>query len=253
MIDSHAHIYSEKFKDDLPATIARAQQVGITKIIMPNTDSESIVGMLAMEQAYPDLCVATIGLHPCYVNENFEKELAIVEDWLAKRTFVAIGEMGLDLYWDKTFYPQQQEAFSIQAAWAKKYNLPLIIHTRECMSETIEIIEKLQDGTLYGVVHCFSGDLAQALRLIELGFVLGIGGVVTYPKAGLQQVIPYLPIEKIILETDSPYLAPIPHRGKRNEPAYTQLVAQKIAELKNISAEEVTTITDQNCVHLFKL
>lgn len=250
--DTHAHIYLEEFDADRADMLARAQQAGVEKIYLPNIDSTSIDRMLELEERAKGTCFAMIGLHPCSVKKDFEKELYIVESWLAKRSFVAIGEMGTDLYWDKTFWEQQQEAFRIQANWAKQYNVPIVIHSRESLDQTIKLVEELQDGTLSGVFHCFTGTVEQAGRIAKLGFYLGLGGVATFKKGGLDEVIPEMDVTKIVLETDSPYLAPVPHRGKRNEPAYIPLVAAKVAQLKNISLEELQRITSQNASALFK-
>ncbi|MBX2965975.1 MAG: TatD family hydrolase [Cyclobacteriaceae bacterium] len=250
--DTHAHIYVEDFDTDRADMLARAQQAGVEKIYMPNIDSTSIDRMLELEDKAAGTCVAMIGLHPCSVKKDFEKELYIVESWLAKRPFVAIGEMGTDLYWDKTFWEQQKEAFSIQANWAKQYGVPIVIHSRESLDETIDMVEALQDGKLSGVFHCFTGTAEQATRITKLGFYLGLGGVATFKKGGLDDVIPEMDMSKIVLETDSPYLAPVPHRGKRNEPAYIPLVAAKVAQVKNIPLEELQSVTTKNAATLFK-
>jgi TatD DNase family protein len=251
MIDTHAHLFSEEFKSDRDDMIRRAVNAGIEKMIMPNVDHETIDPMLEVESKYPKLCFSTMGLHPCSVKKDFQRELYIVEDWLSKRKFTAVGEMGTDLYWDKTFWEEQKEAFRIQAAWAKKYSLPLIIHCRETIDETIALVEELQDGKLSGVFHCFTGDVLQAEKIIKLNFFLGIGGVSTFKKGGLDTVLPDISISNIVLETDSPYLAPVPHRGKRNEPAYIALVASRISELKKITVEEVCRETTSNALRLF--
>jgi len=251
MIDTHAHLYSEQFASDRFTMLERAIEQGITRIIMPNVDSTTIEGMLELEHRFSNLCYPAMGLHPCHVKKDFEKELYVVEEWLFKRPFTAVGEIGLDLYWDKTHFEEQQEAFLIQLAWAKQLHLPAIVHTRSCMDETIALLEKAQDGTLTGVVHCFSGNLAQAEKIIGLGFYVGIGGVVTYPKGGLDSVIPHIPLEKIVLETDAPYLAPVPHRGKRNESSYLPLIAERIAELRGVGLTDVVNATDRNTKHLF--
>jgi TatD DNase family protein len=251
LTDTHAHLFSEEFKNDRDDMIRRAVEAGIEKIVMPNVDHETIDGMFEVESKYPKLCFATMGLHPCSVKKDFQRELYIVEDWLSKRMFTAVGEMGTDLYWDKTFWEEQKEAFRTQAAWAKKYSLPLIIHCRETIDETIALIEELQDGKLTGVFHCFTGNLAQAEKIIKLNFFLGIGGVSTFKKGGLDTVLPTIPISNIVLETDSPYLAPVPHRGKRNEPSYIALVASRISDLKKIAIEEVWRETTANAGRLF--
>ena len=180
------------------------------------------------------MCFPMMGLHPCSVKKDFERELYIVEDWLSKRRFSAVGEIGTDLYWDKTFFEQQKEAFMIQVSWAKKYGLPIVIHCRESIDETIELVEQMQDGNLRGIFHCFSGTAEQAKRITKLGFYLGIGGVVTFKNGGLDKVIPEIDLEHMVLETDSPYLAPVPHRGKRNEPCYIPLVAKQNCRIKKV-------------------
>jgi TatD DNase family protein len=251
LIETHAHIYSEQFENDLAATLDRAQQEGVSKIYMPNIDQTSIDAMMEIEAKY-DFCEATMGLHPCSVNKEFQKELYIVESWLSKRSFAAIGETGIDLYWDKTYLAQQEEALNIQLDWAKKYKIPIILHCRDSFEETINIVEKHQSEELTGVFHCFTGDLKDAERVIDVGFKIGIGGVATFKNEGMDKVLPQLDLQHVVLETDSPYLAPAPHRGKRNEPAYLNLVVAKIAEFKNMSKEEVAKITTNNANQLFK-
>ena len=251
MIDTHAHIYSDKFEGDRSEMLQKPFDSGVHKIMMPNIDRDSIEGMLALEAQYPDQCYAMMGLHPCSVKEDFEQELALVEEWLQKREFVAVGEMGLDLYWDTTFFEQQKEAFRIQAGWAKQYKKPLVIHTRNSMTETIELLQELKDDELVGIVHCFGGTLEEANQVIELGFLLGIGGVATFKNGGLDKVLPHVDLAHLVLETDSPYLAPKPYRGKRNEPSYIPLIAQRIAELKGITVAQVAETTDQNALKLF--
>ena len=192
-----------------------------------------------------------MGLHPCSVKGDFEKELYIVEEWLSKRSFHAVGEMGTDLYWDKTFWDQQKEAFVTQVNWAKKYNLPLVIHCRQSIDETIELLKPMSGGTLTGIFHCFSGNSTQAKQIIEMGFYLGIGGVATFKNGGLDKVLPEVPLDKLVLETDSPYLAPMPFRGKRNEPSYIPLIADKVATLMNVTREEVELATTKNAEKVF--
>lgn len=252
MIDTHAHIYDEQFKEDIPHVLERAQQIGIEKIVMPNIDHQSVEGMMELEEKYAGFCYATMGLHPCSVKKDFEKELYLVEEWLSKREFVAIGEMGTDLYWDKTFIDEQIEAFKIQVAWAKHYKKPIIIHCRESLDLTIDLVEELKSEELKGIFHCFNGSIEQAERIKELGFYLGLGGVSTFKNSGMSEVIPALDLDQIVLETDAPYLAPVPYRGKRNEPAYVKEVAQKIADLKQMSLEELDDLTTQNANKLFE-
>ncbi len=249
-IDSHAHVYAAEFDLDRDSVIESAIQSGVERIVMPNVDRTTIDAMLDAEGRYPG-CVATMGLHPCSVKKDFEKELYMVEEWLSKRQFAAVGEMGTDLYWDKTFWEQQKEAFAVQARLAIKHKLPLIIHCRETIEETIAIVERLQDGNLTGVFHCFTGNTEQAESVVKLNFMVGIGGVSTFKNGGLDAVLPSIPLEHILLETDSPYLAPVPHRGKRNEPAYIPFIAARIAGLKNLSIEEVARRTSDNAKRLF--
>lgn len=251
-IDTHAHIYLEDFDTDREEILARASASGVKKIYLPNIDHTSIDRMLELEGKSAGACFAMIGLHPCSVRKDFERELYTVEYWLSKRKFAAIGEMGTDLYWDKTFWPEQMEAFKIQLSWAKKYNIPVVIHCRESLNQTIELVEQLKDEKLSGVFHCFTGSLEQATRIFDAGFYVGLGGVATFKNGGMENIIPHLNNSRIVLETDSPYLAPVPHRGKRNEPAYIPVIASKVAELKNISLEELQRTTTQNSISLFK-
>jgi TatD DNase family protein len=249
-IDTHAHIYAREFDHDRPDMLQRAEQSNVRQIFMPNVDHTSIDNMLDLESRWPS-CVAMMGLHPCSVKKDFQRELYIVESWLSKRKFSAVGEIGTDLYWDKTFWHQQREAFTIQVDWAKQYQLPIVIHCRESLTETIEMVEQLQDGKLTGIFHCFSGSPEQAEKIAKLDFYVGIGGVSTFKKGGLDTVLPDVPLDRIVLETDSPYLAPVPHRGKRNEPAYIPLIAQKVAEIKKITLEELQKQTTANTLRIF--
>ncbi|WP_413478612.1 TatD family hydrolase [Vibrio hibernica] len=253
MIDSHAHIYTTEFDDDRDQVVERALSVGIEKILLPNIDLESIAPMLATEARYPDVCHSMMGLHPCYVNDNIEHDLAIIRQWFNQHTFIAVGEIGIDLYWDKTYQQQQEFAFRTQLQWAKELNLPVVIHTRDSIDQTLEILEQEQDGTLRGVFHCFGGSLAQAEVINQLGFHLGLGGVSTFKNGGMDKVIPHLDLDFVILETDSPYLAPTPHRGKRNEPLFMELVAQRVADLRDMSLSEISQITSKNTKLLFNL
>lgn len=253
MIDSHAHIYLEDFKDDLDEVISRAREAGVSKILLPNVDVNSIESMLKVEQTYPDMCIAMIGLHPCYVKEDFRDQLKVVETWLDKRNFLAIGEIGTDLYWDKTYWEQQQKAFHFQCNLAMDYNLPIVIHCRESIDETIEMVSGYESRGIRGVFHCFTGSIEQGQKITEMGFYLGLGGVSTFKNSGMDKVIPHLDKTKIILETDSPYLTPTPYRGKRNEPGYVSLVADKVSELLNLSKEVLIDLTVNNTYSLFSL
>lgn len=252
LIDTHAHIYSTKFDSDRDQVIDEIREAGIERIYMPNVDVETIDRMLECESRYADLCIPMMGLHPCDVKEDFEHQLYVMEEWLNKRPFAAVGEIGTDLYWDKTTFEIQKEALNIQIGWAKEKELPIVLHCRDSIDETIKIIEKVQDGSLTGIFHCFNGSLDQANQIIKLGFLLGIGGVSTYKNGGLEQVIPSVGIENLVLETDAPYLAPVPYRGKRNTPAYLPVIAQRIGDLLKISAEEVALVTKANALNLFK-
>ena len=250
IIETHAHIYDEVFAEDRKVMLEKAFSEGVAEIWMPNCAAETIDGMMALAVQYPDKCLPMMGLHPCYVKEDFEKEIYIVEEWLNKYKFLAIGEIGMDLYWDKTFQKQQEEAFLTQCQLAKKHNLWIDIHSRNAFWETVALIEKNADPNLKGIFHCFSGDLADAQKAIELGFLLGIGGVVTFKNGGLDKILPHISLENIVLETDAPYLAPVPYRGKRNEPAYLTIIAQKVADMMQVSVEKVIEQTTLNAKSL---
>jgi len=252
-IDTHTHLYSGKFTEDRDEMMARARNAGVELAIMPAVDLRSHAAMLELEKAYPTQTLAMIGLHPCSVKEDFETELAAVEKYLGERPWVAIGEIGMDLYWDKTFRPQQEIAFLRQCQWAVDYDLPICIHAREAIDELLELIDGIDNPKLRGVFHCWTGNLAQATRAIDRGFYLGIGGVVTFKNGGIGPVVRGVPHDRILLETDAPYLAPVPHRGKRNETAYVPLVAEKIAELWETSPKEVGRQTTANAWQLFEL
>ncbi|WP_050905771.1 TatD family hydrolase [Vibrio campbellii] len=253
MIDTHAHIYASEFDNDRDEVVKRALEQGIDKILLPNIDLESIEPMLKTEAAYPEICRSMMGLHPCYVDGNVEQTLAIIRSWFEKHNFIAVGEIGIDLYWDKTFRAEQEMAFVTQLNWAKEMNLPVVIHTRDSIEETLTLLSQEQDGSLRGVFHCFGGSVEEAQAINELGFHLGLGGVSTFKNGGMDKVIPHLDMNWVILETDCPYLAPVPHRGKRNEPAYTSLVAVRVAELRGESVEAIDAITTKNAEALFNL
>ncbi|WP_035464724.1 TatD family hydrolase [Algoriphagus vanfongensis] len=252
LLDTHAHIYSSKFDADRDQVIAEIRAAGIEKIFMPNVDVSTIEAMLDCEKRYPDLCIPMMGLHPCDVKEDFEKQLEVMRNWLDQRPFAAVGEIGLDLYWDKTFFEQQKSALRTQISWAKEKQLPIVLHCRESMDETIEIIREEHDGKLRGIFHCFNGNLLQANQIIEMGFLLGIGGVSTYKNGGLDQVLPHIGIENMVLETDAPYLSPVPFRGKRNTPAYLPYIAERVGDLVHLSKEDVAKQTKENALNLFK-
>lgn len=251
-VDTHTHLYASEFDADRTQLIDKALKNNITKFYLPNVDSSSIEGMLDLEKQFPENCFALMGLHPCSVNENYLAELKIVEDWLKKRKFVGIGEIGIDLYWDKTFFEQQKIAFTKQINWALEFNYPIVIHCRNAFNEIYEVLtqfKKLPNG----IFHCFSGTVDEANKIINTTpFKLGIGGVVTFKNSGLDKVVNEIDLKHIVIETDAPYLAPVPFRGKRNEPVYLLEVAKKIAEIKNISIMELAEITTQNANQVFQ-
>lgn len=253
MIDTHAHIYASEFDNDRDQVVERALAQGIEKILLPNIDLESIEPMLKTEAAYPEVCRSMMGLHPCYVDNNVKQTLEVIHSWFTKHNFIAVGEIGIDLYWDKTYKAEQELAFTTQLNWAKEMNLPVVIHTRDSIQETLSLLEKEQDGSLSGVFHCFGGSVEEAKAINDLGFHLGLGGVTTFKNGGMDKVIPHLNMDYIVLETDCPYLAPVPHRGKRNEPSYIPLIAERIASLTELSVEDVIRVTDKNVNQLFLL
>jgi TatD DNase family protein len=253
IIDTHAHLYSEEFKDDIDLVMERAEKAGVSTVYLPAIDSSETESMLALEEKFPGRCIAMMGLHPCYVKENVADELAHVKRWLDKRNFVAVGEIGLDFYWDKTFTEQQYEAFDTQMQWALELNLPIVIHTRNAMQETINRVKPFAQKGLKGIFHCFSGSAESAKQIIDLGFLLGIGGVITYKNAGLPEVLEAVGLEHLVLETDAPYLTPVPFRGKRNESSYLSYIISKLAAIKNVSESEVATITTANAETVFRM
>lgn len=251
LTDTHTHLYSSEFQDDRDEMIQNAIAKGVTRFFIPAIDSSYTQKMYDLEAKYPENIFLMMGLHPCYVKENYLEELAHVEAELAKRKFAAIGEIGIDLYWDKTTLAIQKIAFQRQIQWAKKYKLPINIHCREAFDEIFEVLELEKSDDLFGIFHCFSGTYEQALQAISYNMKLGIGGVVTFKNGKIDQFLNQIDIKHLVLETDSPYLAPAPFRGKRNESSYVALVAQKIAEIYNISMEEVAGITTQNAKDVF--
>ena len=251
LIDTHAHLYAQEFAQDIEAVMARSQAHHVRRVYLPNIDMDTVEGMLALEAKYPAHCTAMMGIHPCHIGPAFHKQLYAAEAWLARRPFAAIGEVGMDLHHDKAYQAQQAEALGIQLGWAKQHHLPVVLHCRGSLEEVLSILERHQDGRLRGIVHCFGGSLAQARRVIALGFCLGIGGVVTFKNAGLGPVVAAVGLEHLVLETDAPYLAPVPHRGRRNEPAYLLLVAEKIAALKQVAVATVAEVTAANAARVF--
>lgn len=252
LVDTHTHLYLPEFDDDRNEMMARALEAGVGKFFLPAIDSTTTAPMLAFEAAYPAQVHAMMGLHPCSVKADFEAELEHVWNWLSKRQFCAIGEIGIDLYWDKTTLPQQIQAFKQQITWAKALDLPIIIHSRDSTELILDILKDEKDEKLRGILHCFAGDTRQAEMGHELGFYLGIGGVLTFKNAGLDKVVGELPLEWLVLETDSPYLAPVPFRGKRNESAHLKLVAEKLATIKSVDLQAVAVVTTKNSKNIFE-
>lgn len=252
MIDTHTHLYSEEFDNDFSEMLQRAINKGVTEFYLPAIDSESHQKMIDLETQYPYKIFAMMGLHPCYVKpETWKKELIIVDKWFGCRKFVAIGEIGIDLFWDKSTLDIQIKAFEKQIDMAILYDVPIVIHTRESFDETFEVLERKKHPKLRGIFHCFSGNLEQAKRAIDLNFILGIGGVVTFKNGKIDQFLHEIPLEKIVLETDSPYLAPVPHRGKRNESSYLDLVVGKLVNIYNKDFSEIDRITTENAHRIF--
>jgi TatD DNase family protein len=259
-IDSHAHIYQPTFNGDIADTIRRSKEAGLSKIILPNIDIESLDRVLKLSSAYPDICLPTVGLHPCDVRENYVEVLEEMKSWayrperFPEKKIYAIGETGLDYYWDTTFKEEQKIALRMQVAWALELDLPIILHTRNSIQDTIDIINELHDGRLRGVFHCFSGTLEEAQQIISMeNFYLGIGGTVTYKNSQLPEVLKEIPLEKIMLETDAPYLSPVPYRGKRNESSYIPIIAERLAEVKRVALGEVAQLTTANAEALFRI
>lgn len=252
-IDTHTHLFSDQFNEDRSAVVRRAIDSGISKMLLPNIDLESVEGMHQLVSEFPGHCYPMMGLHPCSVTENWESDLAVIQSHLDQHNYCAIGEIGIDLYWDKSTLGYQQKAFAQQIEWAKSKKLPIAIHVREAFDETFEVIDALNDANLTGVFHCFTGTVEQAQHILSYGgFKLGIGGVITFKNSGLDQIISEIDLKHLVLETDSPYLAPAPYRGKRNESEYITLIASKLAQVKNVSIETIAEQTSQNALDLFK-
>jgi TatD DNase family protein len=254
MIDTHAHIYSEEFDEDRDEVILRAKEKGIEKIILPNIDSSTLQRTLQLEDQYQGFCHAAIGLHPESVNENFDTELKFLASHLDKRKYIAVGEIGIDLYWDKTFKSQQIEAFRQQIEWAVALELPIIVHIRNSFVEVMQVLKSFRNQHLTGVFHSFTGNLEEATEIIRMGgFKIGINGILTFKNSNLRETVSQISLENIVLETDAPYLTPVPYRGKRNESAFLYYTCEKLAEVYGLTIEEVDLITSQNARDLFKL
>lgn len=251
--DTHIHLYASEFEQRLDDLIKDAFNKQINRFFIPNIDQESMVILFEICRKYPSNCFPALGLHPCNVKSDYLNQLQVIKAKAECEKIYAIGETGMDLYWDKTLIKEQQEAFIIQMQWARQWNLPLIIHSRNSTNEIIQLIESHQELKPFGIFHCFSGTIEQAEKIIALGFYLGIGGVITFKNSGLDKIVSHVDIDHLVLETDAPYLAPVPHRGKQNEPAYLYLVAEKLAAIKNISIEEVAFRTTKNSQKIFSV
>jgi len=251
IVDTHCHLYLDAFKTDIPEVMDRAAAEGVDKFFLPAIDSTEIENMLLLEEKFPGKCFAMMGLHPCSVKENYIEEMALVESLLAKRKFAAVGEIGLDFYWDKTFTEQQYASFRAQIELSIQYKMPIVIHTRNAMQETIDVVKEYVPAGVRGIFHCFGGTLEQAKAVIDAGFYLGIGGVLTYKRSGLAEVLEKIDLQYLVLETDAPYLAPVPFRGKRNESSYLKYIVEKLALIKNVSAGEVAAVTTANAEKIF--
>ncbi len=253
-IDTHTHLYSEQFSEDRTAMIQRAIDAGVERMYLPNIDLESIDGMHALEKEFPNNCFAMMGLHPCSVDANWEETLAVLKTHIDSRKYAAIGEIGIDLYWDKTFVQEQKDAFRTQIEWAKELQWPIVIHARDSFPEIFEVLDSSYDERLSGIFHCFTGGQEEIQKVLSYdNFMFGIGGVVTYKKSDLPEVLSQIPLNKLLLETDAPYLPPTPFRGKRNESAYVLHTAEKVAEILNMPLAELGKITTENALKLFVL
>jgi len=252
-IDTHTHIYLQKFEEDREACMRNAFDIGVDKLYLPNIDVSSIKQITDLVKEYPNNCIPMMGLHPCSVDENYKSTLKIIKDELyGQNIYKAVGEIGIDLYWSREYESEQIESFATQIEWALELNLPIVIHSRDSIDECIDIVSQYQQRGLTGIFHCFSGSIEQASKIQDLGFLMGIGGVVTFKNSGLDKVVAEIPLDCIVLETDAPYLAPHPFRGKRNESKYIPIIAEKIASIKNINIEEIARVTTENAKRIFK-
>ncbi|TKG92398.1 TatD family deoxyribonuclease [Puteibacter caeruleilacunae] len=253
LIDTHSHIYSEEFNDDINEVISRCREVGVNKIVLPNVDEESIEPMMTLCEKYPEMCYPLMGLHPTSVTEDYIAQLDLVKEWFEKRTFYGVGEIGIDLYWDRTFLKQQIEAFEEQIKMAKEMKLPVVIHVRDSFDEVFDVVGRHAGDELNGIFHSFTGNEEQAKQIVDWGFKLGINGIVTFKNSGLDKVVATVDPKNLVVETDAPYLAPVPYRGKRNESGYVRLVANKLADVYGLAVEDIEQITSQNAIELFNI
>lgn len=253
LIDTHTHLYSEQFEEDIDLVVQRAKENGVERFYLPAIDQSYTEKMLNLEAQYPNEMFAMMGLHPCSVHpDTIESEMAHVREWIDKRDFKAIGEIGIDLYWEKAYLKEQQDAFKTQIEWAKEKNLPIVIHCREAFNEVFEVLEEVNDEKLFGIFHCFSGTKEEAQRAIDFNLKLGIGGVVTFKNGKIDQFLGDFDIKHIVLETDSPYLAPVPFRGKRNESSYLKYVTEKLVDVYRLTPGEIAQITTKNALDIFE-
>jgi TatD DNase family protein len=253
LVDTHTHVYDHQFDLDLAKAMKRALDAGVGMMLLPNVDTSTIAPMLKLHKEFPDCTRMMMGLQPEEVHEDYKTVLALMEKELERNIYIGVGEVGLDFYWDTTFEKQQTDAFETQLQWAKQLGLPLSIHCRNAFDKMTKFLEKHQDGGLRGIMHCFTGTEDEAKAYLGLGFHLGLGGVTTYKNCGVKNFLPHLPLDRIVLETDAPYLAPVPYRGKRNEPAFMVATAQKIAEILDIPLDEIATTTTNNATKLFQI
>jgi len=251
LIDTHCHLYDQALAGDIENIMQRAVTAGVRRFYLPAIDCQTESAMLELEKRYPDICFAMQGLHPCSVKSDFKNALAHIEQTLADRWFAAIGEVGLDFYWDRSFEKEQFLAFHQQVEWASSLGLPIVIHSRDSIEHTIRVVSEHQNGSLHGIFHCFNDDENSAKEIVDLGFYLGIGGTITYKNSKLPEALKYISLDHIVLETDAPYLPPVPYRGKLNESSYIIYIAQKLAEIKHVSIEEVAAKTTDNAIKLF--
>ena len=251
-VDTHSHLFLDQFKTDIDEVILACKQKMVERIYLPNIDTSTISAVNNLADRFPKMCLPQMGLHPCSVKEDYKEQLQKIYGFFEKRNYAAVGEMGIDLYWDKTFVTEQIDAFKTQVEWSRELGLPLVIHSRDSLDMTIDLIVELQKGDLTGIFHCFNGSIEQAKKIEDTGFMMGMGGVITFKNSGMIDVIEYLNLESLVLETDSPYLTPAPHRGKRNESAFIPLIANKLADIKGCSAEEIAKKTTDNANKVYK-
>ena len=253
LIDSHTHLYLEEFNNDRDDVIKNAVKAGVSKLCLPNIDVSSLKDLLSLTEKYPENCYPMIGLHPTSVKENFKVDLELLEAEITAHDFIAIGETGIDLYWDKSYRTEQEESFRIQCEWALKYNLPIVIHARESFAEIYSVLDQFKSSEIQGVFHSFTGSAGDVEKIMEYDFYFGINGILTFKNAQLANVVPLIPTNRILLETDSPFLAPVPKRGKRNESSYTLFIAKKLSEILDVNINEVEKLTTENAKRLFKI